>query len=143
MPLPSSFETSTLYDDRNIAAAFERITATYPQKAAVHHDGEVFTYAEINAKADAIATHLNQTEPHKTPTVIFLPQGAQAIFSMMGVLKAGGFFLPLDTEAPTERNAKIVAASGAQVILSDAVHATAAQALCTPGMRVVLIETRK
>ncbi len=141
MSRPSPFEMSTLYADRNIANAFERIAATYPQNLAVHHDGEVFTYAEINAKADAVAALLDQTEAHEAPTVIFFPQGAQAIASMIGVLKAGGFFLPLDTSAPMERNAKIVAASGAQVILSDAANATAAQALCTHGQRVVFIET--
>ncbi|MEJ8560941.1 AMP-binding protein [Yoonia sp. GPGPB17] len=141
MSYQNSFETSPLFADQSIITAFERIVSTYPDRPAVHHNGDISSYAELNRDANRVAALLDRKSIQDTPIVVFLPQGARAISSMLGVLKIGGFFLPLDIDAPAERNARIIAASGAQVILTDLANSALVQPLCGDAQTVICFES--
>ncbi len=138
---PDRFKQSQLFLDGNIAVAFERIAAKFPDRPAIHHNGQSICYAELDTQANTIAALVSAKIIVDTPIVVFLPQGGVAIAAMIGVLKAGSFFLPLDIDAPSERNKRIICASGAQLVLTVANHEAAARAVCGTDQIVVCIDT--
>lgn len=100
--------------------AFERRVAQFPDHIAVEGlvDEESltiqkWTYAELNAKADALAEEILMLEaalPEWQPaykaqrsTAVFLPGSPEFYVSILGTLKAGLAYCPLPTDAPAQR----------------------------------------
>src|SRR5262249_13047909 len=88
---------------------------------AVLQDGRRWTYAELDARADAIAWRLIDRDVERDSVVpILAERRPEFLAAMLGVLKAGGAFMPLSPTDPVERVARLVAASGAALVLVDA-----------------------
>lgn len=89
---------------------FEAQARRTPQAAAVVFGDGVLSYAELNARADALAHQL----AHRGVTLesrvgVFLPRSADLVVALLAVLKAGGVFVPLDPEYPARRLTDILA----------------------------------
>ena len=114
--------------DCSIATLFERQVSRSPQAYALN-DGELrLTYAEINRAANRVARALvaQRMDPSQ-PVVLLFKHKAAMITAMLGVLKAGGWYTPLDPEHPAARNAGILREVGAGLILTDAESLATAQ----------------
>jgi len=83
---------------------FEDQVSKTPNALAVECGDERFTYDELNSRANQLAWHLKKlgVGPEKLVGII-LPRSAEMAMAILGVLKAGGAFLPLDPEYPSER----------------------------------------
>jgi len=100
--------------------AFERQVAKTPERTAVIFEGEYISYAEVNRRANQLARHLRQLGVGpETPVAIFLERSPQQIVSLLAVLKAGGFHVPLDTEHPPHRTAFILEDASPAVVITD------------------------
>ena len=75
----------------------------------------------MNRQANRLAHHLLRlgVEP-ETRVGIFLPRTVQVVVGVLGVLKAGAAYLPLDPSYPTERLAFMLRDSKAPIILTVA-----------------------
>ncbi|WP_344981861.1 amino acid adenylation domain-containing protein, partial [Streptosporangium fragile] len=90
----------------------------------------VLTYAELDRAATAVAARLRSLlerspRPGAGPdedvrVALALPAGPEAIVALLGVLKAGAAYVPLDPGQPAERLAYLLADSGAAVAIADA-----------------------
>src|SRR5690606_27959734 len=70
------------------------------------------TYAELDRRARVVEARLRDAGVVPESLVaIDLPRGATAIAAMLGTLRLGAAYLPLDPEGPVERNASIVRAA--------------------------------
>lgn len=106
--------------EQSIPHRFEQQVDRNPDKIAVHARGDRLTYAELDAWANRIANALlEQSGERQEPVGILLPQGASAVAAILGVLKAGKFYVPLDPLFPEARLAHTCAWVGAQVIATD------------------------
>ena len=89
-----------------------------PDHPALQQDGEVFTYAALNRRANHIADQLRQAGLRtEEPVVILMECSFEFVCAMFGVLKAGGAYVPLDAAIPTSRAEFIVRDCGARFAL--------------------------
>jgi amino acid adenylation domain-containing protein/non-ribosomal peptide synthase protein (TIGR01720 family) len=75
-----------------------------PAASAILYRDAVITYSELNEKAELLAKALLQNGMQQGSLVgLFLQRSPELIIAILGVLKAGGAYLPLDTELPQHR----------------------------------------
>lgn len=95
---------------------FERHAAETPDAIAVVGDSHEWTYREVNLRANQVANYLQRQRVGPDAIVgICMDRSAELLAAILGVLKAGGAYLPLDPAYPPERlgfmmtDAKVVA----------------------------------
>ncbi|GAB2658841.1 hypothetical protein GCM10027271_16910 [Saccharopolyspora gloriosae] len=96
----------------------ERAART-PDAIAVADDTGEVSYAALVARASALSRRL----PGAGPVGVLAAPGAGFVTSVLGVLGAGGAFVPLDVHAPRPRLAALLTDSGARHVVADAAHA--------------------
>ncbi|MFH8618707.1 amino acid adenylation domain-containing protein [Streptomyces sp. NPDC017979] len=84
------------------------------------------TYRDLDRRSSAVARHLREAGIRsEDPVAITIPSSADAIVAILGVLKAGGCFVPVDPAQPASRQHALIAASGAKTVLTrDSLAAT-------------------
>lgn len=99
---------------------FEAYAQDMPDALALYAADGRFTYAQLNARANALAHSLLGLGVQREDRVAFLlPRDSRILISMLGILKAGGAYIPVDPDYPDERIAHILSDSGARYILTD------------------------
>ena len=114
--MPESFEGSP----STIHETFSECAALHPTRAAITACDGHFTYAEIDARSDAVANGL-LAQGIATGEVVALRfrRSAALIVAMLAVLKSGGAFTVLDAIHPQTRQALIVRDAACQFMLTD------------------------
>jgi non-ribosomal peptide synthetase component F len=99
---------------------FEAQVRRTPEAVAIEHAGELIRYGELNRKADALAQWLGRAGVQVGDRVgICLERSIQMVAGILGVLKAGGTYVPIDPEYPRARIEYIVADAAVVGVLSD------------------------
>ncbi|HJT26349.1 MAG TPA: amino acid adenylation domain-containing protein, partial [Pyrinomonadaceae bacterium] len=99
---------------------FEQQVERTPDADAVVFEGERLTYAELNAKANQIASHLRSLGVKPESRVgILMERSTELVAAILGTLKAGGAYVPLDPEYPRDRLAFMIKNSGVAVLLTQ------------------------
>ncbi|MFE9427014.1 amino acid adenylation domain-containing protein [Kitasatospora sp. NPDC006697] len=103
---------------------FEQRAAATPDAVALVTEGEELTYRQLDERADALARALAGRGVGAESVVgIALPRSADLVVALLGVLKAGGAYLPIDPKYPSSRLAHIVADARPHLVLTDAASA--------------------
>lgn len=85
-------------------ALFEQHAAASPDRPAVRFQGRELSYGELDRQANRLARALVRRGLHaEEPVAVCLPRSADLIVAMLGVLKAGGAYLPVDPDQPPKR----------------------------------------
>ena len=104
----------------SLVGRFERQVHLHPDRLAVATDDYGFTYQELNRETNRVAQAvLSQLGEREEPVALLLDHGPQGVAAVMGVLKAGKFYVPLDPMHPESRSADILGISGAGLVLTD------------------------
>ncbi|HEX8273227.1 MAG TPA: amino acid adenylation domain-containing protein, partial [Longimicrobiaceae bacterium] len=111
--------TARPFPDTPLPALFAEWARRAPDAAAVHFEGETVRYGELDRRADAIARRLRAAGvgPEVRVGVLAEP-GPALVAGVLGILRAGGAYLPLDPAYPAERLAFMLDDAGAPVILA-------------------------
>ncbi|WP_394849169.1 amino acid adenylation domain-containing protein [Pendulispora brunnea] len=89
-----------------------------PEVVAVVAGTEQLRYAELDARANALAHRLRAAGcTRQTLVAVCLPRGIDLIVALLAVFKAGGAYLPLDPDNPSERLAFLLRDSAAPIAL--------------------------
>jgi amino acid adenylation domain-containing protein len=105
---------------RCVHELFEEQARRAPGAVAVAHAGRTLTYAELDARADRLAARLRGMGVGADVRVaISLERSAEMVVALLGVLKAGGAYLPVDPAYPEERRAYMLRDSGARVVITQ------------------------
>jgi amino acid adenylation domain-containing protein len=96
--------TAADYPQRCVHELFAEQAARTPHATAVEFEGRTMSYAELNRCANQLAHHLRRLEVGPEVRVgICLERSFEMVVGLLGILKAGGAFLPMDPSYPSER----------------------------------------
>ncbi|HEY5507331.1 MAG TPA: AMP-binding protein, partial [Paludibacter sp.] len=99
---------------------FEDSAQKYPNSVAFENDKSKMTYSEVDKLSNQLAHFLREKGiAPEEKAVILLPRCGQIYIGMLGVLKAGGAYIPLDAEIPADRVNFIMQDSGAKLIITS------------------------
>jgi amino acid adenylation domain-containing protein len=115
---------------------FEQQAAITPERTAVVDDHRALTFGELNARANDLAWTLRKHHGIGPGALVALrlDRSVDLTAAILGVLKAGGAYLPLSTIDPADRIATILDDSGVTVIIADTARAGA---MAAPGRTVI------
>ena len=99
---------------------FEAVVRVRPEAAAVAGGGVTLTYGELNRRANQLARHLRRLAVGPEVRVaIALERSPAMLAALVGVLKSGGAYVPIDPWHPRERLAAILADARPAVLLTE------------------------
>jgi len=106
--------------EQSIPKRFEEQARKYSNRTAVVTRNQTLTYDQLNQGVDRLAgAILHQRGGRQEPIALLLEQSASAISTILGVLKAGKIYVPLDTTYPQARIEYILEDSQAPVIVTN------------------------
>ena len=108
------------YDkSETIVDLFHRQAIVTPNNIAVVDEVSEITYAELDRKSDLLATALIKAGVSTdTFVAIMLPRRKEFLIAVFAVFKAGGAYIPLDSEYPKDRLAYILNDSDAKLLIT-------------------------
>ncbi|WP_285411464.1 amino acid adenylation domain-containing protein, partial [Variovorax sp. efr-133-TYG-130] len=102
-----------------LPALFEHQAAHTPEAIALVFEDQRLSYAELNARANQIAHHLiAQGVRPDTRVGVYLERSFDLVVALLGVLKAGAAFVPLDPDYPADRLAFMLEDAALPVVVS-------------------------
>ena len=104
----------------SIATLFEHQVALYPDRIAVESNESSLTYAQLNAQADRLARYLRRKDIGLDQIVgIAVDRSEAMIVGLLGILKAGAAYLPLDPAYPRPRLDYIIQDARIRVVITQ------------------------
>ncbi|WP_432779452.1 amino acid adenylation domain-containing protein [Pseudomonas corrugata] len=104
---------------QTVHALFQAQAQARPDALAAVQAGQTLTYRELNTKADGLARHLIDLGVRPQDTVaIVLPRSLDLLISQLAILKCAAVYLPLDVNAPAERQQFMLQDSRAVLVLT-------------------------
>lgn len=83
---------------------FESSVKTFPNNTAIEEGEKQYTYLEAEKNANKLANYLKgQSIGSEDKVTILLPRCAEVTIAMLGILKSGAAYIPLDPEIPADR----------------------------------------
>ncbi|MFD0727554.1 non-ribosomal peptide synthetase [Lysobacter brunescens] len=117
--------TRALPPQATLHGLFEAQAARTPQAVAVVQGDAVVSYAELDAQAGAVAARLRAHGVGPGAMVgLYLERTPRMLAALLGVLKAGAAYVPLDPGFPRERIACMLEDAAAPVVIADAAIAS-------------------
>ncbi|WP_204082619.1 amino acid adenylation domain-containing protein, partial [Asanoa ishikariensis] len=108
---------------RSVVDRFVRVATDHPDRPALVHEGIAVPYAELAARSAAVAAGLTARGAGPGSVVgLLLPRGIDLVVGLLGTLRAGAAYLPLDPALPADRLAYMCDQAGPAILLSDAAH---------------------
>ncbi|WP_164494647.1 condensation domain-containing protein, partial [Streptomyces sp. ADI92-24] len=106
--------------DDGLAELFTAQAARTPDAIALVDGDLELTYAELDADANRLARHLVGLGVRPESVVaVLMERSADLLTGLLAVVKAGGVYAPLNTADPDTRLSRILAETGATVLLTD------------------------
>ena len=127
--------------EQSLHARFEQMAESYADRKAVKTENHDWTYGELNRRANRIAHALLRSRGRgEERAALFFDHDAPMIASVLGALKAGQTYVPLDAAYPAERLRYLLEDSGVEAIITDNRNISAAAALANGPFPVINID---
>ncbi|MGG3244338.1 non-ribosomal peptide synthetase [Brevibacillus formosus] len=106
--------------DKTIYQLFEEQVEKSPDKIAIQYGKEWLTYRQLNEKANQLARYLREQGigPEKIVGML-TTHSMETMIGIIGIGKAGGAFMPIDPDNPTERIRYILLNSDTKILLTN------------------------
>ncbi|MGW0288265.1 condensation domain-containing protein, partial [Streptomyces sp. NPDC003236] len=107
-------------DTATVHRLIEERVAAGPDAVAVTYGGRRWTYGDVNARANQLAHHLRGVGVGPdTLIAVCLERSPDLIATLLGILKAGAAFVPLDPDYPTDRITYMVSDTDTPLIITS------------------------
>ncbi len=127
--------------EQTIQERFEKQVSSYPGNTALRIGKEIWTYQNLNHKANQIARAiLGASGSGEHRIALLLNHNASMVAGILGILKAGKTYVPLDAIHPAQRLTHILSDSGAEALLTDNTNLPLAQALIKESLQVINLD---
>ncbi len=116
--------------EQSIPERFEKIVRLHPGRLAVKMGERALTYDELNKVANQIARAiLVRRGQGSEPIALLFEHGIEVVAAIIGVLKAGKFYVAMDIDSPRERVTRVLRDSGVQLIVTNSQDRTLRQSI--------------
>ncbi|MFK7962983.1 MAG: amino acid adenylation domain-containing protein [Burkholderiaceae bacterium] len=134
----SSVKPNQLASDQTIVSVFDAQALSTPEKPALITDTETLTYQRLAALAGQLAGQLINQHGIKAGDVVAIltNRGAETIAGILGVLKSGAAYVPIDPSYPKQRIEQILTDCQARVLIGPNEHA---QTLVSAGVSNMVV----
>jgi non-ribosomal peptide synthetase-like protein len=113
-------ERPDLLREETLADIFRNTATRVPEQTALVFNGEALSYAQLDAWSDDIATFLQEKGIGNGSHVgIWWPRGLALHAAILGIVKSGAAYVPLDREMPAERVLTVMEEVNADALLAD------------------------
>lgn len=111
---------SVAVDASNVAARFAATAASDPLRPALVFGDTTLTYAELDAAANRLAHCLRQYGVGSEARVgLCIARNPRFVIGLLGILKAGAAYVPIDGDWPDVRIERVLDAAGAQLVVTE------------------------
>jgi amino acid adenylation domain-containing protein len=108
---------------RSVVDRFEQVAATHPDRPALICNKTVLSFGELATRSAAVAAGLAARGIGAESLVgLLLSRGPALVIGLLGTLRSGAAYVPLDPALPINRLRYMCDQSGAELLLSDATH---------------------
>ncbi|MEV0503642.1 non-ribosomal peptide synthetase, partial [Streptomyces spectabilis] len=105
---------------RTVLEGFDAWAAKAPDEPAVISDGTALSYRQLDEEAEALARDLRALGcGPETVVGLCVTRGTGLAVAVLGVVKAGAAYLPLDPAHPAARSRTVLADAGARLVVTD------------------------
>ncbi|HEY2136640.1 MAG TPA: amino acid adenylation domain-containing protein [Xanthobacteraceae bacterium] len=113
-------DTGTDYPQTAITDLFDREAATRPGATALQFGARALTYGELAGRANQLAHRLADMGVRRGDRVgLLLEAGIEMVVAMLGTLKAGAAYVPIDLACPAARIACVLGDAAAKVAIAS------------------------
>ena len=131
LPLLTPSESKQLFSEWNnthcdypadvcLHQLIERQAELQPQRIAVVFENQEISYGELNIKANQLAHQLRSLGAHSdTLVAIAVDRSVEMVVGLLGILKAGAAYLPVDPDFPRDRVSFMLEDANVQILLTQ------------------------
>jgi len=114
-------QTEEIYPEcENICTLFEQHAKNTPDRTAIIFGQEQITYGELNLRASQLASYLHQRGSGNEVLIgLCLDRSINLIIGILGILKSGGAYIPIDPAYPLNRIEGMIEAAKIDLILTE------------------------
>ena len=102
----------------NIVKEFEKTAKKFPQKIAVSSSKESLTYKELNNRANIVAKKILSTNIETNIIAFSLKRSISLYVTILGILKSGHTYMPIDPDYPIDRINFMLKNSGTKILIT-------------------------
>ena len=127
--------------ETSIPERYEKIVRLFPERIAIKTRGRALTFEELNRAANRIAHAIWQRSAKiEEPIALLLEQGVDVIAALLGTLKTGKIYVPLDPAFPLLRNQDVLLDATAKLIITNQGNFSLAKVLAGNKIAVINID---
>jgi amino acid adenylation domain-containing protein len=114
-------DTAFDYKPETVMELFEFQVSKTPDAVAVIVEEETFTYKEINDRSNQLANYLRERYgvSAKDNVGVMLERSCESVIAMIGVMKSGACYVPIDYKYPEERIGYILKDAGIELMVTQ------------------------
>ncbi|MBX3253274.1 MAG: amino acid adenylation domain-containing protein [Chitinophagaceae bacterium] len=105
---------------QSITSRFEEQVKKVPDNIAIFQEETVITYSQLNSMANGISEKIRTVCLESGLNIaLLLEHGIEAVTGIMGVLKSGNAYVPLDPEYPVERLRYVITDTNCRILITS------------------------
>jgi len=121
-------QTQVSYPDKKtVCQLFKEQAKKNPNHPALFFEGKTVSYSELHQKSNQLARHLRSRYQEisgkemeaNTLIALFVDNSLEMVIGMLGILKAGAAYLPIELSYPQQRIDFMLEDSGAELLLAQ------------------------
>lgn len=103
-----------------VSRLFEQMVGSYPEKPAVYFQDSQLTYNQLNTRANQLANYLKSLDiDNNTVVGIYMDRSLEMLVALLGIMKSGAAYLPLDPAFPEDRIRFMIQDSATPLVLTQ------------------------
>ena len=125
----------------NLIELFEESVKKYPHKVAVIDRDREITFSDLRLQAMMLAQKLIYGSACKNkPVAVFLDKSIESVYSDLGIIYSGNFYMNLDVKTPAERISNILKLVEPRFIISTSKQIKSIEAIIPETIDVILLD---
>lgn len=125
----------------NLIELFEESVKKYPQKVAVIDKDREITFSDLREQAIMLAQKIIYGGAcQNKPVAVFLDKSIESVYSDLGIIYSGNFYMNLDIKTPAERICNILKLVEPRFIISTSKQIKSIEAIIPKTIDVILLD---